>query len=610
MGLEFARIIPVVDSEARPIRGGRFKPGLFVIGARMSSSSLPLWPEADSSFFGDFVRLEGSLRFTGKFLLDGQFKGEIEGRGRLEIGSSAQAAGKIIADELIHHGCTEGDLIAIDKLDLRAGCLHRGDIQALRVQISPEARLEGVLKMPDSSPGSASNFAFNRYRNRFAVGIIVLFLAGAGATTAIGKLPGIWNSVEGRIKRLASLAQSFPLRSAPRMSNASKNQREESFLGEALLREREEKFPEAAALLERAVLLNGKNSRLARFRLAKNFARLGRNEDAIGHLNELLKEAPGHIGGMILLGDLYAGAGRFQKAVFAYAAAVRHDPADLVLRRRLEKVRARIGGGRRSGSRMKDIPSLSRILDEVERLLGEKKPVQAVKVVRKGIAALPDEPRLYFQLGSSLTEIADRNGAIEAYQRVIQLAPDWLDAYARLGALLEASRRYKEAVAMYRRAADLHPSNLDMLVRIPLIEMRRNRRDKAYRMLLKMREDHPKSTVILLELGMLLWKSGKAAESKAVFLRVLELDPNSAPALNRLAWFHVQGKNLERGVELSKRSLDIRPDTPLYLDTLAELYFRSHQPVKSIPLIQRAIELEPSNRYYRVQLDKFKRARR
>jgi hypothetical protein len=72
----------------------------------------------------------------------------------------------------------------------------------------------------------------------------------------------------------------------------------------------------------------------------------------------------------------------------------------------------------------------------------------------------------------------------------------------------------------------------------------------------------------------------------------------------------VEGKNLERGVELSKRSLDIRPDTPLYLDTLVELYFRSHQPVKSIPLIQRAIELEPSNRYYRVQLDKFKRARR
>ncbi len=96
-----------------------------------------------------------------------------------------------------------------------------------------------------------------------------------------------------------------------------------------------------------------------------------------------------------------------------------------------------------------------------------------------------------------------------------------------------------------------------------------------------------------------------------MFQRVLGLSPDSAPALNRMAWFHVvEMKNLERGIELSKKSLDINPDTPPYLDTLAELYYRSGQPVKSIPLIQRAIELDSSNRYYRVQLDKFKRASR
>ena len=110
---------------------------------------------------------------------------------------------------------------------------------------------------------------------------------------------------------------------------------------------------------------------------------------------------------------------------------------------------------------------------------------------------------------------------------------------------------------------------------------------------------------------MLFWESGKAGEARSVFRRVLELDPHSSPALNRLAWFHVvDGKNLELGIEYSKRSLEIRPDTPPYLDTLAELYYRSGQPVKSIPLIHRAIELEPSNRYYRIQLDKFKRAMR
>jgi tetratricopeptide (TPR) repeat protein len=496
-------------------------------------------------------------------------------------------------------------------LELCPGCHHRGDIQALRVQISRQATLEGVLKMPDSKPSPPANSVFERNRKKFAVAIILLFLAGAGTTTAIRKIPGFWRSLENRASRVANLAWSFRRQTSPGIPSAELSRRQEALIEEALQYEREGKVPNAVELLKKAAGSGGKKSQLAEFRLAQVFARQGKSGDAIARLGNLLKKDPGHMGGMILLGDLHAGAGRYRKAAYAYADAIRHDPVDMVLRRRLAKVRARLGGGKLSDARAKNIPSMARLIDEVERLLSEKKPAEAAKVVRKGISVLPNEPRLYYQLGTALTEIADRKGAIEAYERVIGLAPDWLDAYVRLGALLEASRRDLEAVTLYRKAAALHPSNLDMLTRIPLLEKRRGRRDKAYRMLLKMKKEHPDSTIILLELGTLLWESGKVEESKAVFRRALELDPQAAPALNRLAWFHVMdGKDIERGIEYSRRSLDVRPDTPPYLDTLAELYYKSGQPVKSIQLIQRAIELEPSNRYYRVQLDKFKRASR
>ncbi len=64
----------------------------------MFSSRWSPRPEAGSSVAGSSIRLEGFLRFSGKFLLDGEFSGEIEGSGRLEIGSSALAKGKIAAD--------------------------------------------------------------------------------------------------------------------------------------------------------------------------------------------------------------------------------------------------------------------------------------------------------------------------------------------------------------------------------------------------------------------------------------------------------------------------------------------------------------------------------
>lgn len=576
----------------------------------MSPSILPSRPEAGCSFAGDTIRLEGSLRFSGKFLLDGAFIGDIEGSGCLELGVSAKTEGKIVTEELVHHGKSEGELFALNKLNLRAGCHHRGDIQASRVQISHQACLEGVLKMPDSSPDVPTNPFFGRARKKILAGGLGLLVVILAAPSAFQRIPGYLQDFGGQIERLSSFLSNQE-KTGGEKKIASNSALQDNLLNKALFFEKEDKFQEAAALLEKAVTADGQKTVLANFRLAKNLARLARTEDAIVQLDKLLLKSPDYIEARILLGDLHAGSGNLKKAALAYVEALRHDPADLIIRRRLEKVRVRMGIGKLSRERAPKPSSPEAALAKAEGLLKENKPVLAAKVLEKSISFMPDEPRLYFQLGTAKTEIADRKAAIEAYEKVIKLAPDWLDAYVRLGALLEASRRDKAAVALYKRAASLDPSNMEMLVRIARLEKNRGRKDDAYRMLLKLKKEHPRSTEVLLELGMLLWESGKAAESKEEFKRVLELDSESAPALNRLAWFHVvDNKNLDRGVELSKRSLEIRPDTPAYLDTLAELYYRNKQPVKSIPLIQRAIELEPSNRYYRVQLDKFKRASR
>jgi len=576
----------------------------------MSPSNLPLRPEAGCSFAGDTIRLEGSLRFSGKFLLDGAFIGDIEGNGSLELGVSAKTEGKIVTEKLVHHGKSEGDLLALDKLDLRAGCHHRGDIQAPRVQISSQACLDGVLRMPDSSPDVPANLFFWRARKKILVGGLGLLVVMLAAPSALQRIPPYLQNFEGQIERLTRFLPNQEKTGGEKMPT-SNSARQDNLMRKALLFEKEDKFQEATALLEKAITADGQKTVLANFRLAKNLVRLARTEEAIVQLDTLLLKTPDYIEARVLLGDLHAGSGNLKKAALAYAEAIRQDPADMIIRRRLEKVRIRMVPGKPSSDRLQKPPSPESVLTKAEGLLKENKPVLAAKFLEKYISFMPNEPRLYFQLGTAKTEIADRKAAIEAYEKVIMLTPDWLDAYVRLGALLEASRRDKEAVALYTRAARLDPSNIEMLVRIARLERSRGRKDEAYRMLLKLEKEHPRSTEVFLELGLLLWESGKTAESKKIFKRVLELDSDSAPALNRLAWFYVvDNESLDRGIELSKRSLEIRPDTPAYLDTLAELYYRNKQPVKSIPLIQRAIELEPSKRYYRVQLDKFKRARR
>ncbi|MEK6709309.1 MAG: tetratricopeptide repeat protein [Nitrospinota bacterium] len=575
--------------------------------------------ESGLSFLGPGTRLEGALRFSGRMVLNGRFTGEVEGAGRLEIGARAEAEGTFRAEELVVRGMCQGELLVGRRVELGAGCHHRGSIEAPRVQIHPQARLEGFLRMPDVQPLPPRRPAMPG-RRRMALALLLLLLAGGAASASFfGSAPDI--SLPSLQERTTlRLTRFWDTRLAPWVFVTGGGPGDErgtlqgELLEEAARLESRGALAEAAERLKRAAALPGPRARVARFRLAKALASLERGPEAVAQLEALLTGEPGHIEGLILLGDLQSRAGAFEKAARAYADALRRDPDDVVLKRRLEGVQGHLQKNAAPGPRPAPIPPAGTYLAEAEKHLAEKRAARAVSVLKQGIGHYPRDARLHFELGAALAAMGTRQSqeeAIEVYAKVVDLAPDWLDAYVRLGALYEAGGQDKEAIELYERAAKLDRSNVDMLVRIARLHRSRGRLNVAHRMLLKLQEEHPRSVAVLFDLGMLLWESGKSEESKEVFRRVIEVDPNSAPSLNRLAWFHaIEEKNIERGIELSRRSLELQPDTPAFLDTLAELFYRNGQALEAVSYIQRAIRLDPNNRYFRLQLEKFRRASR
>jgi tetratricopeptide (TPR) repeat protein len=553
--------------------------------------------------------------------VNGRFTGDIEGGGRLEIGSEADTEGTFRADEVVLRGKCRGELRVKRRLELGAGSQHQGGAEAPRVQIHPLARLEGSLRMPDVRPIPPPR-PMPPGRRRLIVALAVLFLASGAASAALYASPE--NPAPRLQERLSRQVVRFwdrrlaPWLFLPGSNPASDgNEFQDELLEEAARLEGQGALAEAADRLKRAMELEGPRTQTARFRLAKALASLERGPEAISYIQTLLLAEPGHIEGLVLLGDLHTRAGAHGEAARAYAEALRRDPDDVVLKRRLEEVQARLKPASPAAPGKPpavQTPPPRAYLAEAERHLAGKRPARAASLLRQAVGHYPREARLHYELGAALAAMGTQQAqaeAIEVYAKVVELSPDWLDAYIRLGALYEAAGRDREAVALYERAAKLDRSNVDMLVRIARLHRSRGRVNVAHRMLLKLREEHPRSAAVLFEIGMLLWESGKAEESKEAFNKVLELDPNSAPSMNRLAWFHaIEEKSLERGLELSKRSLELQPDTPAFLDTLAELHFRNGQAVEAVNYIQRAIKLEPGNRYFRLQLEKFRRASR
>ena len=467
--------------------------------------------------------------------------------------------------------------------------------------------------MPDVVATPAPKPWISKRRLQMAAGL-VLFLAAGVATTAISRespnyLRNIWNRFdaiwEARVGEWLD-----PI--GPKNPKLKLEEQQRRYIAEAARHQSKGEFKKAAASLRKALTLKGSRQNVARYRLAKILAQQNHTTEAIREIQSLLQRTPGHIEGMILLGDLYVSSGQLSQALEIYKEAYLREPEDIVLKRRLQIVESRVRSVRPGSTEpAEEALDPTQVLINAERFISEKEPVRAVNLLRGAIEKTPDNARYHFLLGAALVQLNRRDEAIRAYEKVVSLSPDWLDGYIRLGALLESKGRDKDAIALYEKAGQLDLNDTEMKIRIAKLHRSRERNKTAHEILVNLLKENPRSSRVLVELGVFLWETGKPKDSKKVFLQVLEIDKNSAPALNRLAWFHRKDKeSLDHAIKLSKRSLEIQPDTPAYLDTLAELYYRNGESVKALPLIQRAIELDPGSRYLRLQLEKFKKASR
>lgn len=579
----------------------------------MQQQRLYSGPRSNLSFIGVNVRLEGSLHFAGNVLVQGEFKGDIRGDGHLEIAETGRAEGDIHTKELVNHGHTTGCICVENRVELNAGCYHQGNVKAPKIHIDPEAKFEGRMMMPGAVPTPATKPWISKRRLQIAA-VLVLFLAAGFASTAISReSPDYFRTIWKRLDAVWEARVGEWLQSGePKNPKLRLEEQQRRYMAEAARYESKGEFDKAVTSLRKALKLKGSRQSVARYRLAKILAQQNHSREAIREIQSLLQRTPGHIEGMILLGDLYVQNGQFPKAVEMFREAYLREPEDIVLKRRLQIVESRVRAVQPElAAPAKETLDPIQVLINAERFISGKDPARAVNLLRGAIEKTPDNARFHFWLGAALVQMNRRNEAIRAYEKVVSLSPDWLDGYIRLGALLESQNRDKDAIALYEKAGRLDLNDIEMKIRIANLHKSRKRKKIAHKILLDLLEKHPRSSRVLVELGVFLWENKQPKESKKMFMQVLEIDKNSAPALNRLAWFHRRDKDsLEHGIKLSKRSLEIQPDTPAYLDTLAELYYRNGESVKALPLIQRAIELEPGNRYFRLQLEKFKRASR
>jgi cytoskeletal protein CcmA (bactofilin family) len=81
------------------------------------------------------VELKGTLKFSGELTFDGKLDGEINSEGILNLGDNAVIKGNIAVNSVVVRGKINGNVVAKEKIDIKAKTEMFGDIRAAKLVI-------------------------------------------------------------------------------------------------------------------------------------------------------------------------------------------------------------------------------------------------------------------------------------------------------------------------------------------------------------------------------------------------------------------------------------------------------------------------------------------
>jgi cytoskeletal protein CcmA (bactofilin family) len=98
----------------------------------------------------------GLLAFDGLARVEGTLRGEVIGRGRLEIGAGGTVEGTIAADVIAVAGSLRGEVHARETIDVLTGGHVNAQIETPRLKVADGGRVDGEVMMSSPEPSSVT----------------------------------------------------------------------------------------------------------------------------------------------------------------------------------------------------------------------------------------------------------------------------------------------------------------------------------------------------------------------------------------------------------------------------------------------------------------------
>jgi Tfp pilus assembly protein PilF/peroxiredoxin len=220
---------------------------------------------------------------------------------------------------------------------------------------------------------------------------------------------------------------------------------------------------------------------------------------------------------------------------------------------------------------------------------------QAAESFQQVIAAKPDDPEGYYNLGTLNLRKNDFKQARQYLQQTLKLRPDYPEAWNNLGMMAAQEGHPDEAIQSFQQSLLLRPTYAIALLNLGNVYRRQGASEKALDCLNRAIAIEPDNPEVNYSLGMFYAQQNQMQSASDYLQKAIELRPDYPEALNNLGVLFVREQNYAKAKEQFETCIRLVPTFDQSYLNLGRLYALQNDKGKAIEVLQELLRMQPQN---------------
>ncbi|WP_254063988.1 FG-GAP-like repeat-containing protein [Granulicella sp. S190] len=220
---------------------------------------------------------------------------------------------------------------------------------------------------------------------------------------------------------------------------------------------------------------------------------------------------------------------------------------------------------------------------------------QAAESFKQVVAAKPDNPEGYYNLGTLSLRRNDFKQARQYLQQTLKLRPNYPEAWNNLGMMAAQEGQPDEAIQSFQQSLALRPNYAIALLNLGNVYRRQGAVEKAQDCLKRALEMEPDNPEVNYSLGMFYVQQGQMQTASDYLQKAVELRPDYPEARNNLGVLFVRQQDYAKAEDQFKTCIRIVPNFDQSYLNLARLYALRNDKEKAKEVLQDLLRLQPQN---------------